>query len=127
VLSVEDFKEWYFRDEDAPPPVQAQVAAAPVAGDTVALALLQSKNCLACHSTDGSEKVGASFKGLFGKTQSVTVDGKPAEVVVDDAYLTAAIREPRTHQVKGYPPTMPVPTLTDDEVGQVVAYVKGLR
>jgi cytochrome c oxidase subunit 2 len=127
VLSEDDFKRWYFRDEDAPPPVKAQAVAAPVGGDTAALAVLQGKNCLACHSVDGSEKVGASFKGLFGKKQSVVSGGKPTEVLVDEPYLATAMREPRTHQVKGYPPTMPVPSLTEEEIRQVVAYVKALR
>jgi len=128
VLSVEDFKEWYFRDEDAPPPVKAQTAAAAVAGGEVVVpAVLREKNCLSCHSVDGSENVGVSFKGIFGQKQQVIVRGEQREAVVDEAYLERAIREPQTHQVKGYPPTMPVPSLTDDEVREVVAYVKALQ
>jgi cytochrome c oxidase subunit 2 len=127
VLSEADFKDWYFRDEDAPPPAKAQVAAPVVPGDTAALAVLQAKNCLACHSVDGSEKVGASFRGLFGRKQNVVAGGKPTEVVVDEAYLSESIRDPRTHQVEGYPPAMPAPSLTDDELRQVIAYVKALQ
>ncbi len=61
------------------------------------------------------------------KKEAVVADGKPGEAVVDEAYLATAIREPRTHQVKGYPPNMPIVSLTDEEVSQVVAYIKALK
>jgi cytochrome c oxidase subunit 2 len=46
---------------------------------------LQQKNCLVCHSVDGSEKVGVTFKGLFGKKEAVVAGGKEGEAVVDEA------------------------------------------
>jgi cytochrome c oxidase subunit 2 len=76
---------------------------------------------------DGSEKVGVTLKGLYGKKQSVVVGGKEQQVAVDEDYLAKAMREPGTHKVKGYPPTMPAPSLTDEEIGQVIAYVKELK
>ena len=127
VLSEDDFKAWYFTDEDAPKPVKAEASAVPAGPGGPGLALLQQKNCIVCHSVDGSERVGASFKGLFGKMETVVAEGAEAEVFVDEAYLASAIREPRTHTVEGYPPNMPPITLTDDEIDQVIAYVKELR
>lgn len=127
VLSEEDFKAWYFSDENAPKPVKVPAAAAPAAAGAPGFAVLQQKNCLVCHSVDGSERVGVTFKGLFGKKEAVVAGGKEGEAVVDEAYLARAIREPRTHMVKGYPPTMPALSLTDDELKHVIAYVKDLR
>jgi cytochrome c oxidase subunit 2 len=125
VLPEEEFKEWYFSDENAPKPLRIEPVAVPA--DEPGFAVLRSKNCLACHSVDGSEKVGVTFRGLFGKKEAVVADGKPGEAVVDEAYLATAIREPRTHQVKGYPPNMPMLSLTDEEVRHVVAYIETLR
>jgi len=124
VLSEEDFKAWYFSDENAPKPVK--VAAAPAAAGP-GFAVLQEKNCIACHSVDGSEKVGVTFKGLFGKKETVVAEGQRQEVSVDEVYLAKAIREPSTHAVEGYPPNMPPISLTEEEIGQVVAYVKALK
>jgi cytochrome c oxidase subunit 2 len=132
VLPVEQFKEWYFSDEEAPPPVQQQPAAVQPAAAVAAagepgLAVLQQKNCLVCHSVDGSQKVGVTLKGLYGKQQTVVAGGKEQQVTVDESYLAKAIREPHTHLVDGYPPAMPVPSLNDDQIAQVIAYVKELK
>ncbi len=132
VLPEDEFKAWYFADENAPPPVKLQPAAVQPAAAVAAtgdpgFAVLQQKNCRVCHSVDGSEKVGATFKGLFGKKETVIAAGKERDVVVDEAYLAQAIREPGTHKVEGYPPTMPAPSLTDDEIGQVIAYIRELK
>lgn len=126
VLPEEDFKAWYFADENAPA-IEAKAAAALGGAEPPIPAVLKDKQCLVCHSVDGSEKVGVTFKGLFGKRQSVRTDSKQIEVVADEPYLAKAIREPSTHKVEGYPPTMPAPSLTDSEIRQVVAYIKELK
>jgi cytochrome c oxidase subunit 2 len=132
VLPEDEFKAWYFADENAPHPAKVQPAAvqpatvAAAAGEP-GFAVLQQKNCLVCHSVDGSEKVGVTLKGLYGKQQTVVVGGKEQQVTVDEDYLAKAMREPRTHSVEGYPPTMPAPSLTDEEIGQVIAYIKELK
>jgi cytochrome c oxidase subunit 2 len=132
VLPVEEFKEWYFATENGPPPAKPQPAAVQPAAAVAAagepgLAVLQQKNCLVCHSVDGSEKVGVSLKGLYGKQQTVVAGGKEQQVTVDEFYLANTLREPHTHLVKGYPPAMPVPSLNDDEIGQVIAYIRELK
>jgi cytochrome c oxidase subunit 2 len=132
VVPVADFEAWYFGDENAPLPGQKRVtavqpAAAVAAAVEPGLAVLQQKDCLVCHSVDGSERVGVSLKGLYGKQQTVTQGGKEQQVTVDEAYLAKAIREPHTQLVKGYHHVMPVPSLNDDEIGQVIAYVKELE
>jgi len=105
------------------------VAAAPAAAGAdplvaQGLALAQSKGCVACHSVDGSVGVGPTWKGLFGKTESLD-DGTTAKV--DEAFLTGFIRDPKSRSIKGFPPVMPPIPLTDEELAAIVAYIKSQR
>lgn len=86
-------------------------------------ALAQSKGCAACHSVDGSARVGPSWKGLYGKTETMK-DGSTAQV--DEAYLRAFIRDPQARGVLGFPPVMPRIEMTDDELAALVAYIRSL-
>ncbi|MES2069516.1 MAG: cytochrome c oxidase subunit II [Pseudomonadota bacterium] len=84
-------------------------------------ALSQSKGCVACHSLDGSSGVGPSWKGLYGKTETMA-DGSTA--LVDEAYLKNFIREPTAKTVKGFAPIMPKIELNDAEMTALVAYIQ---
>jgi cytochrome c oxidase subunit 2 len=86
-------------------------------------ALANAKGCVACHSIDGSARVGPTWKSLFGKTENMR-DGSTA--LVDDAYLGAFIRDPQARGVKGFAPVMPKIPLSDEEVAALVAYIKSL-
>ena len=55
--------------------------------------------CASCHSLDGSEGTGPTFKGLAGST--VTLDGGK-QVKADAAYLEKAITDPDADVTKGY-------------------------
>ena len=151
VLSEDDFKEWYF-GSDTPgegeraaaasitgslasastPGIQVDrtagtlSAAAPAAATPAGLAVLEAGDCLVCHSIDGERMVGPSFKGVLGRKEIVVVVSEEVEVVVNEAYLRRAIREPNEEIVKGYPPSMPVNRLTDQEIEEVIAYLKTL-
>ncbi len=99
-----------------------KTAAAP--GDDLAtqgLQMAQTKGCVACHSIDGSPSVGPTWKGLYGKTETLA-DGKT--VVVDDAYLKESIRQPAAKIVKGFPPVMPASELSDQEMAALIAFIK---
>ena len=86
-------------------------------------ALADAKGCTACHTIDGSPRVGPTWKGLFGKNESMA-DGSTA--LVDDAFLRAFILEPQARHVKGFPPVMPKVPLTDEELSALVDYIKTL-
>lgn len=126
VLPEDEFRAWYFADENAPGPAKLQPAAAPAAEDG-GLAILREKHCLLCHSLDGAQTVGVSFKGLYGQQRAQNVDGKATAGVVDDAYLVRAIRDPGRHVADGYPASMPPIPLSEDEIARVAAYIKTLR
>lgn len=91
------------------------------------LAVLNSKGCLGCHSTDGSKLVGPTYKGIFGRKTVVSVNGHDKEIIVDNAYLKRAINEPKAEIVKGYAPVMPKSTLSDVEIEQIINYLKELK
>lgn len=81
--------------------------------------------CIGCHSVDGSKLVGPSWLGIYGSTREFA-DGTSA--VADDAYITQSIREPLAHEVLGFSPsTMPAFTLTDEEIANIIAYLKTLK
>src|SRR5690606_27081654 len=62
----------------------------------------QAKGCFACHSEDGSQKVGPSYKGIYGHEVELA-DG--SKVTVDDNYIRESIENPTAKVVKGFAPT----------------------
>ncbi|MBS1920896.1 MAG: c-type cytochrome [Bacteroidetes bacterium] len=86
------------------------------------------KGCAACHKTDGSSQIAPSWKGLYGKEEHVIEDGKKMTVKVDDAYIDESIKTPQKKITVGFENTpMPVFPLTDEEIKQVIAYIKSLK
>jgi len=88
--------------------------------------LVEHSGCLACHSLDGSEKVGPTFKGLFGHTV-VLSDGK--SIVADESYIRESIFDPNARIVKGFQPVMPAfkGILKDEDMPAIIAYMKTLK
>lgn len=87
------------------------------------LALYQSKGCVACHTVDGSPRVGPTWKGLYGKQETMT-DGSIA--LVDEAYLRSFISDPQARGVKGFQPVMPKIELSEQELTALVTYIQSL-
>ncbi|HWF12516.1 MAG TPA: c-type cytochrome [Candidatus Acidoferrales bacterium] len=87
-------------------------------------AIMDQKGCLACHSVDGTVSVGPSFKGLWGTKAELTDGTSPT---VDAAYVKDMIESPGKKVVKGFPPVMPKLPVSDEELGQIIEYLKALR
>jgi cytochrome c oxidase, subunit II len=85
--------------------------------------LAQAKGCLGCHSVDGSPSPGPTWKGLYGKTETLA-DG--STVVVDEDYLKESIVNPTSMIVKGYPPVMPPYSFSGEELDALIAYTRDL-
>jgi cytochrome c oxidase subunit 2 len=85
--------------------------------------LVEKLGCSACHSQDGTASLGPGWKGLYGRTEQLA-DG--TSVLVDEAYVKESILDPKARLVQGYPPVMVAYTLTEDELGAVVALIKSL-
>jgi cytochrome c oxidase subunit 2 len=83
--------------------------------------LLENNGCLGCHSTDGSPRVGPSFKGLKGRTIEVRRGDKKVQITIDAEYLRRAIKDPSYEIVEDYPAIMPKNDhLSDAEVEAIV-------
>lgn len=116
VMPEEKFQEWY-------------VGNGLVSKADLGAELLKIKGCVACHTTDGTPRVGPTFKGIFGRKGTVVTGGTERDVVVDEEYLRKSILEPAADLVKGFPPIMPPQKglITDEEIQQIIAYLKGLH
>jgi len=91
--------------------------------------LATSKGCVACHSSDGSKLIGPSFKGVFGKTETVMTNGAERQIVIDEAYIKNSILKPAEDLVKGYQALMPSQEglVNDGEIKALTAYIKSLQ
>lgn len=87
--------------------------------------LYQTKACFTCHSTDGSIKVGPSFKGLFGKQEQTSA----GTVEVNEDYIRESVLQPAAKVVQGYQPVMPTyqGQLSDREISGLIEYIKTLK
>lgn len=86
------------------------------------------KGCVACHKTDGTTLLAPAWNGLFGKKETVTADGKISDVAVDEAYIRESILEPQKKITKGFEKIlMPVLSVSNDEIDQLIAYIKSLK
>jgi cytochrome c oxidase subunit 2 len=87
------------------------------------LAVVESSGCQACHTANGKSKTGPTWKDLAGST--VTLEGGE-RVKADDAYLAESITDPKAQVVDGYAAIMPDNSLDDEQVADVVAYLREL-
>ena len=88
--------------------------------------LYKKSMCITCHSLDGTPGTAPSFKGLFGKRETLA-DGKT--VVVDEAYLRESILDPTAKVVRGFLPVMPLfaGQLGDQQVDALIAFIKSVQ
>jgi cytochrome c oxidase subunit 2 len=92
------------------------------------MALLNQKSCLTCHSLDGRVMVGPTFKGLYGRVETIKdASGQERDIHVDETRLAKAIQAPNTEIVKGYPPVMPSVQLSEIELNRIIGLIKSLK
>lgn len=85
--------------------------------------VLDDSGCTACHSTDGSEMTGPTFKGLYGSKRTLA---NGSSVTADDAYLRESIEHPEAKVVKGFE-AMPEMTVNPADVQKLIDAMKALR
>lgn len=96
------------------------VASLAEAGQRVATA----KGCLACHSLDGSRRIGPSFRALWGREEALA-DG--TRVQVDEAYVRESLQRPGAKIAAGFPPVMPPVPLEEKELQALCAWLETLK
>jgi cytochrome c oxidase subunit 2 len=88
-------------------------------------ALVAANGCAACHSVNGAVGIGPTWFGLFGHEVELT-DG--TTVTADEAYLAESIKAPQAKIVTGFEnQLMPAYGFTDEEIADIVAYIKTLK
>jgi cytochrome c oxidase subunit 2 len=84
--------------------------------------------CAACHSADGTQIVGPTWKGLYDHDVPLA-NGQT--VKADEAYLKESILNTNAKIVKGFAPgLMPQnfrERLSDDQINDLLAYIKSLK
>ncbi len=105
---------------------QQAIAAAAQTPEGQGKLLVVKNGCGGCHSVTSTPLPSApTWFGLFGSNVELA-DG--STVVADDAFLTESIVDPTAKEVKGFSPsTMPPYVLTEEEVANIIAYIKTLK
>ena len=96
--------------------------------------------CQSCHTLDGTESTGPSFKGLWDRVQPGNVDftsGEKLSSMLGEAtvyeqpenYIRASLLDPQKHIVKGYLGSMPSfqGQLKDKQITAIIEMFKHLR
>ena len=123
-LSAADYERWL----DA---ARAPLTLPGAKGDGQGLAerghqVAAERGCLRCHSVDGTPFIGPTWANAFGRMRN-TADGR--EVLIDEAYLTESMMDPRAVIAAGFQPVMPSyqGALTPAETAAILEYIRSLR
>lgn len=118
ISSQEEYDTWIGEQRE----IAIKLAATPEGAGQL---LVANNGCAACHSIDGAAGIGPTWFGLFDSEEELS-DG--SVVHVDDAYLIESIKAPQAKIVAGFETQlMPTYGFTDEEVNNIVAYLKTLR
>jgi len=85
--------------------------------------LYNQRGCAGCHSIDGSQRTGPSFKESYGNSRLLA---DKSTVKADANYIRESILYPKSKVVGGYTPVMPSykGQLSDDDIDSIIAYLK---
>ncbi len=130
VMTEEDFDRWVKRkigiavepSSEELDDLQSGLTAEQIGAD-----IASTSRCITCHSADGSDMVGPTWQGVFGKIEDLE-DG--SSVTVDEDYLRESILDPKAKIVAGFIDVMPGnygDQLSDEEINMLIAYIKSLQ
>lgn len=127
VLEQADFDKWKTEQlAKAQKELEQDASGGPV-DETALIAkgkeLYGSKGCVACHTLTGAAGAAPTFKGLFGREETLTTGAK---VKVDDAYLKESMLKPTAKVVKGFAP-MPNMGVEEGDVKPLIAFIKSIK
>lgn len=87
----------------------------------------QTNGCLGCHSPDGSQMVGPTWKNAYGNEVTLK-SGKT--VAFDETYVKNSVRNPNDQIHKGYPANVMQPydksQISEEDLQALIAYIKSL-
>lgn len=123
VMPQEKFDKWYADTTQ----VQMEEEATPA---RAGLQVMRTYGCLACHSLDGTEKVGPTYRGIYGKEVTVITDGEERTVTVDEGYIRRSVYRPDADIVEGFNEGQMQSyqgMISEEEIDQIVAYLETLK
>ncbi len=126
VVDAATFEEWV-KAQPAAPAAGGEAAVEAKTGPEAGQQYAQQYGCIACHSLDGAQLVGPTWKGLYGSTVTHE-DG--STTIADEEYLKEAIVNPAARIVKGYANVMPAnydELLTEQQIADIIEYIKTIR
>jgi cytochrome c oxidase subunit 2 len=122
------FDKWYI---DTTAVANAAAAAGtPATPASAGKKVYSTIGCMACHSIDGSQMTGPTFKGAFGHEVTVKTAGKERTITVDEAYIKHSILEPNDDIVKGFNANLMQTykgQLNDQEIANITEFIKSLK
>lgn len=92
--------------------------------------IMQNIGCFACHTLDGTKLVGPSFKGVWGRTETVLSGKEERQIVVDEEYVRNSIYNPNDDLVEGFQKGLMLSyegQLSDADISNIVEYLKTLK
>jgi cytochrome c oxidase subunit 2 len=86
----------------------------------------ESKGCNSCHTLDGTKSKGPSWKGIWGKMETLNNGQK---VLVDEAYVRESMMSPSAKVVNGFEPIMPSfqGLLKENQIKGLIAFIQSLQ
>jgi cytochrome c oxidase subunit 2 len=86
-----------------------------------------NSTCKVCHSIDGTRVTGPTFKGVWGRQETLE-DGNT--ITVDESYVRRSLLDPQGQVVQGYPHTMPTfadpKVMSNRDIEGIIAFLKTL-
>jgi cytochrome c oxidase subunit 2 len=87
--------------------------------------LVIQNGCLGCHSIDGSPGTGPTWLGLYERQEEMA-DG--SVITANDDYIKESILNPQVKIVAGFEGVlMPAYEFTDEQIADIIAYMKTLK
>lgn len=85
----------------------------------------ERKGCNSCHTVDGTKSKGPTWKGIWGKMETLT----NGTVTVNEDYVRESMLQPNAKVVQGFEPVMPTfqGLLKPREIDGLVAYIQSLQ
>ena len=118
VVSEDEFTSWV-ADR------QVEALAAAQTPEARGQTLATQNGCFGCHTVDGSAGQGPTWQGIYG-SQVKLADG--STVTVDDAYIKESVLSPQAKIVAGFESVkMPTFDFTNDQISDIIAYIKTLK
>lgn len=124
VMEQDKFWEWYNDTTAMVQRVEEGVNPAVLGSQIV-----QAKGCIACHSLDGRNIIGPTFKGSYGTVITVITEGEERQVTVDDEYIRRSIYEPNYDVHEGFRPGQMISyqnEISEEQIGFIIEYLKTL-